>query len=87
MKSFDALFAELRTKVVNNEVESGTVRQIEAGLPALGEKITAGAARVWMAAEHETEERTAEEVAQLLYQVQVLMLAKGVSLADVYENL
>lgn len=87
MKSFDDLYAELRTKVVNEETESGTVAQIEAGMPGLGEKLVAGSSRVWMAAEHESGERTAEEIAQLLYQVQVLMLAKGVTLADVYENL
>jgi phosphoribosyl-ATP pyrophosphohydrolase len=40
-----------------------------------------------MAAEHEGEERTAEEISQLLYRVQVLMLARGLSLADVYAHL
>jgi phosphoribosyl-ATP pyrophosphohydrolase len=40
-----------------------------------------------MAAEHESAERTAEEISQLLYRVQVLMLGKGLDLADVYRHL
>jgi phosphoribosyl-ATP pyrophosphohydrolase len=40
-----------------------------------------------MAAEHEGAERTAEEISQLLYRVQVLMLARGLSLEDVYAHL
>ena len=40
-----------------------------------------------MAAEHETAEAAAEEISQLLYHLQVLMLAKGLSLEDVYRHL
>jgi phosphoribosyl-ATP pyrophosphohydrolase len=40
-----------------------------------------------MAAEHEGPDRTAEEISQLLYRVQVLMLARGLSLDDVYSHL
>ena len=40
-----------------------------------------------MAAEHETDERAAEEISQLLYHLQVLMLAKGLTLQDVYTHL
>jgi phosphoribosyl-ATP pyrophosphohydrolase len=40
-----------------------------------------------MAAEHETPERAAEEISQLLYHAQVLMLAAGLSLDDVYAHL
>jgi phosphoribosyl-ATP pyrophosphohydrolase len=40
-----------------------------------------------MAAEHEDQARTAEEISQLLYHVQVLMLARGLTLADVYAHL
>ena len=45
------------------------------------------AAEVWMAAEHESAERTAEEISQLLYRVQVIMLGKGIGLEDVYRHL
>ena len=40
-----------------------------------------------MAAEHESGERTAEEISQLLYRVQVLMLTRGLTLEDVYAHL
>jgi phosphoribosyl-ATP pyrophosphohydrolase len=40
-----------------------------------------------MAAEYESEERTAEEISQLLYHLQVLMIARGLSLEDVYRHL
>ena len=45
------------------------------------------AAEVWMAAEYETDEAAAEEISQLLYHLQVLMIAKGMTLADVYKHL
>ena len=54
---------------------------------SIGKKVVEEAAEAWMAAEHEGRERTAEEIAQLLYHVQVLMISSGVSLADVYERL
>ena len=54
---------------------------------SIGKQIVEEAAEVWMAAEYETDERTAQEVAQLLYHLQVLMLAKGLTLDDVYTHL
>jgi phosphoribosyl-ATP pyrophosphohydrolase len=40
-----------------------------------------------MAAEYQSDEETAEEISQLLYHLQVLMLAKGLTTADVYRHL
>jgi phosphoribosyl-ATP pyrophosphohydrolase len=40
-----------------------------------------------MAAEHESADRTAEEISQLLYHLQVLMVARGLDLDDVYRYL
>jgi phosphoribosyl-ATP pyrophosphohydrolase len=40
-----------------------------------------------MAAEYESPARTAEEISQLLYRIQVLMLGKGLTLDDVYQYL
>ena len=45
------------------------------------------AAEAWMACEFESEERAAEEISQLLYQIQALMLARGIKLEDVYRKL
>ncbi len=87
MKTFDELYAELNQKITFREEESGTTRLVDAGVHAIGKKIVEEAAEVWMAAEHEGRERTAEEISQLLYHLQVMMLASGVSLDDVYRRL
>jgi len=87
VKTFDALFAELSEKARLRPEGSGTVAQLDAGIHAIGKKIVEEAAEVWMAAEHEGRERTAEEISQLLYHLQVMMLASGVSLEDVYRRL
>jgi phosphoribosyl-ATP pyrophosphohydrolase len=87
VKTFDELYAELNQKITFREEESGTTRLVDAGVHAIGKKIVEEAAEVWMAAEHEGRERTAEEISQLLYHLQVMMLASGVSLEDVYRRL
>ncbi|WP_028278830.1 phosphoribosyl-ATP diphosphatase [Arthrobacter sp. H5] len=87
MKSFDALFAELSEKASSRPPGSRTVAELESGVHGIGKKIVEEAAEVWMAAEYETTEATAEEISQLLYHLQVLMLAKGLSLQDVYKHL
>ncbi len=87
MKSFDELFAELSGKVAAGDAASGTVTAVRDGVHAAGKKVVEEAAESWMAAEHEGPERTAEEISQLLYRVQVLMLARGLSLDDVYTHL
>ncbi|HEY3437556.1 MAG TPA: phosphoribosyl-ATP diphosphatase [Actinotalea sp.] len=87
MKTFDALFAELADKAVARPAGSGTVAELDAGVHAIGKKIVEEAAEVWMAAEHEGQARTAEEISQLLYHLQVLMLASGLTLEDVYTHL
>ncbi|WP_022888015.1 phosphoribosyl-ATP diphosphatase [Agromyces italicus] len=87
MKTFDELFVELRDKARTRPEGSGTVRELDAGVHAIGKKIVEEAAEVWMAAEYQSDAETAEEISQLLYHVQVLMLAKGLSPADVYRHL
>ena len=87
MKTFDALFAELADKAQTRPAGSGTVAELDAGVHAIGKKIVEEAAEVWMAAEHESADRAAEEISQLIYHVQVLMLARGLGLQDVYAHL
>jgi phosphoribosyl-ATP pyrophosphohydrolase len=87
VKAFDELFAELTGKVAAGDPASGTVVAVRDGVHAAGKKVVEEAAESWMAAEFESPERTAEEISQLLYRVQVLMLARGLSLADVYAHL
>lgn len=87
MKTFDDLFAELTQKAIDRPAGSGTVAQLDAGVHAIGKKIVEEAAEVWMAAEYESTDAAAEEISQLLYHLQVLMVAKGLSLEDVYRHL
>ncbi|HZK37129.1 MAG TPA: phosphoribosyl-ATP diphosphatase [Aeromicrobium sp.] len=87
MKTFDQLFAELTDKAATRPEGSGTVAELDAGVHAIGKKLVEEAAESWMAAEHESAERAAEELSQLLYHAQVMMLAKGLSLEDVYTHL
>ncbi len=87
MKTFDELFAELTDRRDSRPAGSATVAALDAGVHAQGKKVVEEAAEVWMAAEHESAERTAEEISQLLYRVQVLMLGKGIGLDDVYRHL
>ena len=87
MKTFEQLYAELLDKAQTRPEGSGTVRRLDAGVHAIGKKIVEEAAEVWMAAEHEGDERTAEEISQLLYHLQVLLVAKGIPLDRVYDHL
>ena len=87
MTSFDALFDQLSDRARERPAGSGTVAALDAGIHGIGKKLVEEAAETWMAAEHEDTERTAEELSQLLYWAQVLMLAKGLTLEDVYRHL
>lgn len=83
MKSFDELFAELSERAQSRPEGSGTVALLDKGVHAIGKKLVEEAAESWMAAEYESDAETAEELSQLLYHVQVMMIAKGLTLADV----
>jgi len=87
MKRFEELFAELSAKASSNDPDSGTVRLLGQGRHAIGKKILEEAGEVWMAAEYESSEAAAVEISQLLYHVQAMMLACGLSLEDVYRHL
>ncbi|WP_457207240.1 phosphoribosyl-ATP diphosphatase [Nocardioides sp. P5_C9_2] len=87
MKTFEELWAELNEKAQTRPEGSGTVRQLDAGVHAIGKKLLEEAAESWMAAEHEGKDATAMEISQLLYHAQVLMIAADITLEDVYEHL
>jgi len=86
-KSFDSLFAELSAKVASQDQNSSTVARVDSGVHEIGKKIVEEAAEVWMAAEFESREQAAEEISQLLYHIQVLMLALDLDLGDIYQRL
>ncbi|AHC25654.1 MULTISPECIES: phosphoribosyl-ATP diphosphatase [Actinomycetes] len=87
VKTFEALFAELSEKAKTRPAGSGTVAALDSGVHGLGKKILEEAGEVWLAAEHESDAALAEEISQLLYWTQVLMLSRGLKLDDVYRNL
>lgn len=86
MKSFEQLFAEISEKAASRPTGSETVKWLDAGAHTIGKKIVEEAAEVWMAAEHEGRERTAEEISQLIYHLQVLMVNQGLTLEDLEKN-
>ena len=87
VKTFESLFDELSEKAAARPAGSRTVAELESGIHAIGKKIVEEAAEVWMAAEYESDEAAAEEISQLFYHLQVLMIAKGLTLQDVYRHL
>jgi phosphoribosyl-ATP pyrophosphohydrolase len=86
MKTFEQLFAEISEKAANRPAGSETTKWLDAGTHAIGKKIVEEAAEVWMAAEHEGIERTAEEISQLVYHLQVMMAHLGLTLEDLEKN-
>ncbi|MDO5053190.1 MAG: phosphoribosyl-ATP diphosphatase [Pseudoclavibacter sp.] len=87
MKTFDALYAELAERARTRPAGSGTVAELDRGVHAIGKKIVEEAAEVWMACEYEGDEAAAAEISQLLYHLQVMMIAKGLRPEDVYRHL
>lgn len=87
MTTFEDLFAELQVKAAERPADSGTVRELDAGVHFIGKKVVEEAAEVWMAAEYESKEDLALEISQLLYHLQVMMVAKDLSLDDIYRYL
>ena len=87
MKSFESLWAELSEKAAVRPEGSGTVAALDAGIHSIGKKILEEAGEVWLAAEHESDQALAEEISQLIYHLQTLMLARGLTINDIYKFL
>ena len=87
MKTFDELFAELSEKAATRPAGSATVAALDDGVHAQGKKVLEEAGEVWLAAEYEGDDALAEEISQLLYRVQVLMLGRGIEPQHVYKFL
>ena len=94
MKTFESLFAELSEKAATKQAGSLTVDELAKGTHFIGKKIIVIAnlapsrfAGVTSAAEYEGADRTAEEMSQLIYHLQVMMIDRGITLEDIYKNL
>ena len=87
MKTFEGLFAELKAKAASQDPQSGTVRELDKGTHFIGKKIVEEAAEVWMASEYEGNDRTSEEISQLIYHLLVMMIDRKLELEDIYKYL
>ncbi|WP_017178613.1 phosphoribosyl-ATP diphosphatase [Actinomyces timonensis] len=87
MTRFEDLFAQLQERAATRPEGSGTVAELDRGVHFIGKKLVEEAAEAWMACEHESDEAACEEISQLLYHAQVMMIAKGYTLDDVYAYL
>lgn len=87
MKTFDALWLELSAKVDDRTPRSETVAAVDAGVHAIGKKILEEAGEVWLAGEYESDEALSQEISQLLYHLQTMMLARGLTPNDIYKYL
>lgn len=87
MKSFDSLWTELSQKLAQRQEGSGTVAAVDAGIHEIGKKILEEAGEVWLAGEYQSDEALAEEISQLIYRIQTLMLARGLKPTDIYKYL
>lgn len=87
MKNFDSLFADLSEKAAQRPAGSGTVAALDKGEHHIGKKIIEEAGEVWIAAEYQSDAELAEEMSQLLYWIQVMMLKRGLTPEDIYNYL
>ena len=87
MKNFETLFNELAEKASERPAVSGTVEALDKGAHFIGKKIIEEAGEVWIASEYQSDEELAEEMSQLIYWTQVMMLHRGITLDDIYKNL
>ncbi|MFW9043904.1 phosphoribosyl-ATP diphosphatase [Corynebacterium striatum] len=87
MRNFESLFVELSEKVATHQEGSGTVEAFDKGVHHLGKKIIEEAGEVWIASEYQSDEELAEEMSQLIYWTQVMMLKRGLQPEDIYKYL
>lgn len=87
MKSFDELWVEIASKIESKDANSKSAELVEAGIHTIGKKVLEEAGEVWLAAEHESDDELAQEISQLIYHLQVLAQARGLTLADIYHHL
>jgi phosphoribosyl-ATP pyrophosphohydrolase len=87
MKSFDDLWLELNTKASERPDNSKTVVELDSGIHNIGKKVIEEAGEVWIAAEYQGDDQLALEISQLIYHLQVLAIARGITLESIYKNL
>ncbi len=87
MKTFEELWRDLGEIARTRPAGSNTSELLAGGVHSIGKKIIEEAAEVWMAAEYESDEDLALEISQLIYYLQVMMLAREIEMDAVYQEL
>jgi phosphoribosyl-ATP pyrophosphohydrolase len=87
MTSFNDLYRIVESRQVSQVEQSRTAELLSLGVHEIGKKVVEEAAETWMAAEYESKEDLALEASQLIYHIQVLLVSKGVSLAELEDKL
>ena len=87
MTSFNELYRLIESRKITPVENSRTNELFELGVHEIGKKLVEEASETWMAAEYETKDALALEASQLIYNLQVLLVAKGVTLAEIEEKL
>ena len=87
MKTFDQLWSELALKIAQGDSQSGTVKLVDSGIHQIGKKILEEAGEVWLAAEYQGKPELALEISQLIYHLQVMALARGLTIEEIYNQL
>jgi phosphoribosyl-ATP pyrophosphohydrolase len=87
VKTFEELWRELGEIARTRPAGSNTSELLAGGVHSIGKKIIEEAAEVWMAAEYESDEDLALEISQLIYYLQVMMLAREIEMDAIYQEL
>jgi len=87
MTSFNELYRLIESRKITPVENSRTNQLFELGVHEIGKKLVEEASETWMAAEYESKDALALEASQLIYNLQVLLVAKGVTLAEIEEKL
>jgi phosphoribosyl-ATP pyrophosphohydrolase len=87
MKSFNDLYAELLAKDISLPEGSASAKLLNQGVHAIGKKLVEEAAEVWMASEYESDEALALEASQLIYHLQLILIARKIPMSMVEERL
>jgi phosphoribosyl-ATP pyrophosphohydrolase/phosphoribosyl-AMP cyclohydrolase len=86
-EALPALERTIAERRASGETGSSYTAQLLADPPFIGEKVREEAEEVTRAAREETDDRVADEAADVLYHLAVLMASRGLTMGDAYAKL
>jgi phosphoribosyl-ATP pyrophosphohydrolase len=87
MKKFEELFVELQNRALNPSANSASSQFLAGGVHEIGKKLMEESGELWLALEHESKQRVAEEASQLIYFILLALVAREVSLDQLESEL